>query len=75
MHVWSALVRVVEGRSLQGRLVAALWQAPGWTTSELDGRAPDDHPGGADAVAAALEDDPVVTVEVLRTVLPSVDRV
>ena len=70
VHVWSALVRVVEGRSLQGRLVAALERAPGWTTSELDGRPPD-HGGGVEAVPAALEDDPVVTVEVLRTVLPA----
>ena len=72
VHVWSALVRVVEGRSLQGRIVAALQHGPGWTTSELDSHAPDDHAGGADAVSAALEDDPVVTVEVLRTVVPEV---
>ncbi len=71
VHVWSALVRVVEGRSLQGRLVAALGQAPAWTTAELDGRAPDDLAGvPGDGHAAALEDDPVVTVEVLRTVMP-----
>jgi hypothetical protein len=66
LHVWSALFRVVEGRSLQGRLVARLPTVPPWTTTDLDGRS---EPAAELAGAAALEDDPVVTVEVLRTVM------
>ena len=66
LHVWSALFRVVEGRSLQGRLVARLPAVPPWTTADLDGRT---EPAADLAGAAPLEDDPVVTVEVLRTVL------
>jgi hypothetical protein len=66
LHVWSALFRVVEGRSLQGRLVARLATVPPWTTADLDGRS---EPAAELAGATALEDDPVVTVEVLRTVM------
>jgi hypothetical protein len=66
LHVWSALFRVVEGRSLQGRLVARLPTVPAWTTADLDGRS---VPAQDLAGAAPLEDDPVVTVEVLRTVV------
>jgi hypothetical protein len=66
LHVWSALFRVVEGRSLQGRLVARLPEVPAWTTTDLDGRV---EPGPEITGTAPIEDDPVVTVEVLRTVL------